>query len=330
VRGLLGRFLRVVRPLSETALPEKIVIATRESALARWQAEHVGGLLRAGHAGLEVELLPLKTRGDVLLDVPLAKAGGKGLFVREIEEALLSGRADLAVHSMKDMPAQLPRGLLLGAVPERETETDLFLSARFARLADLPPGARLGTGSLRRQAQVLAERSDLRITMLRGNVETRLRRLMRGEYDAIILASAGVKRLGLSAPFRECLAPPRFLPAIGQGALGLEMREDRRDMQRLVSVLDHEPSRLRLEAERAFLAGLNGGCQAPVAGHAVLDGEVLRLEGLVAEPDGSLVLRRSAEGPASRAAELGLRLAREMLDAGAGRILETLYGEGNA
>ena len=315
---------------SEIRMPQKIVIATRGSALALWQAEHVAGMLKTLHPNLEIALLQVKTGGDVLLDVPLAKAGGKGLFVREIEETLLAGQADLAVHSMKDMPALLPPGLILAAVPQREEETDVFLSAHFPNLGSLPSGATLGTSSLRRQAQVLAERPDLRIMPLRGNVDTRLHKLTERKYDAIILASAGLKRLRLNAPHQEILAPTRFLPAVGQGALGLEIRENHPDIQHLVALLDHKPSHLCVTAERAFLAGLNGGCQVPIAGYASLHGETLTLEGLVAEPDGSLILRRRAQGSAKQAREIGQNLAQELLHLGARRILETLYAKGNA
>lgn len=304
---------------------KKIVIATRGSALALWQANHIKSLLEVQHADLAVDLLVLKTRGDIFLDVPLAKVGGKGLFVKEIEEALLSGAADLAVHSMKDMPMLLPEGLILGAVPEREVLTDLFLSEQFSTLASLPHGATLGTSSLRRQAQVLAERPDLAITLLRGNVETRLRKMKEGQYDAIILASAGIKRLGLSATHQEELAPPRFLPAVGQGALGIEVRADRTDVLALIAFLEHRATRLCVEAERAFLAGLDGGCQVPIAGHAVLRGDNVHLVGLVGEPDGTLILRRSQEGKDS--VPLGQNLALELLDAGARTILQKLYSE---
>ncbi len=309
---------------------QKITIATRGSALALWQAEHIRGRLQARRPDLAVVLLVLKTRGDIFLDAPLAKVGGKGLFVKEIEDALLAGRADLAVHSMKDMPMALPDGLRLAAVPEREVWTDCFLSERFASLADLPPGANVGTSSLRRQAQVLAERPDVRISLLRGNVETRLRKMQEGAYDAIILASAGLRRLGLSARYQEDLAPPRFLPAVGQGALGLEIRADRPDLLELTAFLDHAPTRICVEAERAFLAGLDGGCQVPIAGHAELDGNVLRLEGLVAEPDGTLAYRRAAQGPADQPERLGRDVAEALLGDGARRILETLYAEGRA
>lgn len=306
---------------------KKIIIATRGSQLALWQAEHIRERLTAQYAGLEVELLVLKTRGDIIVDVPLAKVGGKGLFVKEIEEALLSGAADIAVHSMKDVPMVLPEGLVLGAVPEREVCTDLFLSERHASLAELPEGAVLGTSSLRRQAQTLLMRPDLKVTMLRGNVETRLRKMKEGQYDAIILARAGVKRLGLSATFQQDLTPPDFLPAVGQGALGVEMRDDRKDLHELLAFLEHRPTRLSVTAERAFLRRLDGGCQVPIAAHAVLDGDSMTLNALVASPDGSTVIRgsRAFAADLESAEKAGTALAEELLSRGADRILAELY-----
>ena len=306
---------------------KKITIATRGSKLALWQAEHIRERLEDRYAGLEVELLVLKTKGDIILDVPLAKVGGKGLFVKEIEEALLSGVADIAVHSMKDVPMVLPEGLVLGAVPEREVCTDLFLSERYAALEELPAGAVLGTSSLRRQAQVLALRPDIQVAMLRGNVETRLRKMKEGQYDAIILARAGVKRLGLSATHQQDLTPPDMLPAVGQGALGVEMREDREDLRELLSFLEHRPTRLCVEAERSFLRRLDGGCQVPIAAHAVLDGDTLKLDALVAGTDGKNVIRGSlctAAAP-EEADRMGRTLAEELLGRGADRILAELY-----
>ncbi len=306
---------------------KKAVIATRGSQLALWQAEHIKSRLMAQHPGLEVELLILKTKGDIILDVPLAKVGGKGLFVKEIEEALLSGAADLAVHSMKDVPMVLPEGLTLGAVPEREVCTDLFLSEKYAALDELPQGARLGTSSLRRQAQALALRPDLEVAMLRGNVETRLRKMKEGQYDAIILARAGVKRLGLGASLQQDLTPPSFLPAVGQGALGVEIREDRPEVRELVAFLDHMPTRLCVTAERSFLRRLDGGCQVPIAAHAVLDGEELALEALVADPMGRTVYRDSVRCAADLASAdaAGQSLAEKLLADGADKILEELY-----
>ncbi|WP_294558432.1 hydroxymethylbilane synthase [uncultured Mailhella sp.] len=306
---------------------KKVIIATRGSQLALWQAEHVRQRLMAQYAGLEVELLVLRTKGDIILDVPLAKVGGKGLFVKEIEDALLSGAADIAVHSMKDVPMVLPEGLTLGAVPEREVCNDLFLSEKYASLSDLPSGAVLGTSSLRRQAQVLAMRPDITVSMLRGNVETRLRKMKEGQYDAIILARAGVKRLGLGATFQQDLTPPDFLPAVGQGALGVEMREDRQDVRELLAFLEHEPTRLCVMAERAFLRRLDGGCQVPIAAHAVLEGGRLSLEALVAGVDGRTVIRGSLDCDATgeEAERTGCALAEDMLGRGAADILAELY-----
>lgn len=307
-----------------------VVIATRGSQLALWQAEHVKAQLMHAHPGLRVELLRIKTKGDIILDVPLAKVGGKGLFVKEIEEALLSGAADLAVHSMKDVPMELPEGLLLGCIPQRETPTDALLSVHYDSLDALPQGAHVGTSSLRRQAQLLALRPDLRISSLRGNVDTRMRKLLEGQYDTILLASAGVKRLGLTAPRMHVLDPATFLPAVGQGALGIECRADRQDILDLLRFFEHPATRVCVEAERGFLAGLEGGCQVPIAGHATMDAEdAFTLHGLVADADGSTVLRRSVSAKAGQARETGLALARTLLDDGAGDILARLY-DGNA
>lgn len=305
---------------------KSVTIATRGSRLALWQAEHVKARLQEAHPGLQVELMRIKTQGDVILDVPLSKVGGKGLFVKEIEEALLNGAADLAVHSMKDMPMDLPAGLILGCVPERETPDDMLLSARYDSLEQLPPGARVGTSSLRRQAQLLALRPDVRVSSLRGNVDTRLRKLLEGQFDAIILAAAGLKRLGLEAPRMRALGPDLFLPAVGQGALGIECRAERRDIVDMLAFLEHRPTRVCVEAERAFLAGMEGGCQAPIAGHAVMRGpDAFHLEGLAAELDGSHMLRRSVAGEADAPEAAGLSLARALLDDGAADILARLY-----
>ncbi len=301
------------------------VIATRSSKLALWQANHIKGLLETRH-GVAVELLPLKTTGDKILDTPLAKIGGKGLFVKEIEEALLDGRADLAVHSMKDVPAVQPEGLVVGVVPEREDLSDTLLSVHHDSLEALPQGAHVGTCSLRRQAQLLALRPDLRVENLRGNVDTRLRKLLEGQFDAIVMATSGLNRLGLEAPRMSRLRPPQFLPAVGQGALGLEFRADDAETATLLESLNHEHSRICVTAERGFLFGLEGGCQVPIAAHAELQDGVVRLEGLVAAVDGSLIIRRRAEAPAAEARDLGLRLADEVLAAGGKEILDAVYG----
>lgn len=299
-----------------------LVIATRGSRLALWQAEHVRERLVAAHPGLDVELKVIRTKGDIILDVPLAQVGGKGLFIKEIEEALLAGVAHVAVHSMKDVPMQLPAGLVLAAVPERENPADLFLSARHSGVDALPAGAVVGTSSLRRQAQILALRPDLRVVSLRGNVDTRLRKLLDGAFDAIIMAAAGMKRLGLSAPHAVELPMTDFLPAVGQGALGLECRDDDRQTLSLIACLEHPPTRVCIEAERGFLAGLEGGCQTPIAGHAVHgDAGTFCLEGMVASTDGSEVIRRSVTGNAGEARRAGFELAGMLRDAGASRLL---------
>ena len=294
---------------------EKLVIATRGSRLALWQANHVKDSLEAVHPGLAVELNIIKTKGDIILDVPLAKVGGKGLFVKEIEEALLSGAADIAVHSMKDVPMELP-----------EDPTDLFLSVDYDSLENLPAGAVVGTSSLRRQAQVLAQRPDLEVVSLRGNVDTRLRKLTEGQFAAIIMATAGMKRLGLSVP-KECpLAPPAFIPAVGQGALGIEFREDRKDLAEMLSFMEHRPTRICVEAERGLLAGLDGGCQVPIAGHAeMLDDGTFELEGLVGEVDGSVIIRRKVTGRADEARAVGFALARSLAEDGGAEILARVY-----
>lgn len=305
---------------------KKLVIATRGSRLALWQANHVKDSLEAAYPGLSVELNVIKTKGDIILDVPLAKVGGKGLFVKEIEEALLGGAADIAVHSMKDVPMQLPEGLILGIVPEREDPTDLFLSVNYDSLEELPAGAVVGTSSLRRQAQVLALRPDLRVESLRGNVDTRLRKLTEGLFAAIVMATAGMKRLGLSVPKERPLAPPAFVPAVGQGALGIEFREDRADLADLLAFMEHRPTRICVEAERGLLAGLDGGCQVPIAGHAeMIDGERFELEGLVGEVDGSAIIRRKVTGRADEARAVGLGLARTLAEAGGAAILAKVY-----
>ncbi len=303
-----------------------LTIATRGSRLALWQAEHIKSCLQAIAPELEIRLNVIKTKGDIILDVPLAKVGGKGLFVKEIEEALLNGEADLAVHSMKDVPMELPQGLLLGCVPPRENPTDCLLSCQYGSVAALPQNACVGTSSLRRQAQLLAQRPDLRIESLRGNVDTRLRKLREGVYDAIVLASAGLNRLELTAPCMHSLDPQVFLPAGGQGALGIECREDDYDLFALLAQLEDTPTRVCVEAERGFLAGLEGGCQVPIAGHArLLDDDTLCLEGLVAEVDGSRILRAQKQGHTSQARQWGLELASEILDQGGRAILEKLY-----
>jgi hydroxymethylbilane synthase len=299
-------------------------IATRESPLALWQAEHVKARLQSLHPGLDVQLLAMTTRGDQLLGAPLAAVGGKGLFVKELEQAMLEGRADLAVHSMKDVPAQQPEGLTLTAFLEGEDPRDAFVSNRYATLAELLQGAHVGTSSLRRQTQLRGLRPDLRISDLRGNVGTRLRKLDEGQYDAILLAHAGLARLGLGARIRESFDPEVFIPAIGQGIIGIECREDDARTRALVAPLHHQRSATRLIAERALNSRLGGACQVPVAGHARIKGGRLRLQALVGAPDGSRRVRGEIEGDVGEATELGLRLAEQLLAAGAREILSAL------
>lgn len=334
---------------------KRLTIATRGSRLALWQAGWVKEALNRLQPGLAIELLVLKTRGDLILDRPLAKVGGKGLFVKEIEEALLDGRADLAVHSMKDVPMQLPTGLTLGVIPKRGPVEDLLVCSTYRSLGDLPRGARVGTSSLRRQAQLLAKRPDLKILNLRGNVDTRLGKLLAGQYEAIVMAAAAVARLGLDQPGTASGAtlgvipgatnadaakpgtqnwpghvimnPEYFLPAAGQGALGLEYRQNRADLEQLLAPLEHAPSRACVLAERAFLAALEGNCQTPIAALAHLgeyagpEATKLRLEGLVADEQGKRVIRRVMEGSFDKPLELGQNLAELIKEAGAAEIL---------
>jgi hydroxymethylbilane synthase len=298
-------------------------IATRKSQLALWQAEHVAKLLRLAHAGLEVVLVPLVTQGD-RIQGSLAAVGGKGLFIKELEVALEEQRADIAVHSMKDLPADLAAGLTIGAVLERVDARDALVAALGQRFEDLPRGARVGTSSLRRQAQLLAARPDLKIQALRGNVDTRLRRLDAGEMDAIVLACAGLIRLGLESRISAPLDPKICLPAVAQGVIGIECRRADLRALRLVSVLDHQATRIAMLAERAFARRLDGSCQSPIAAHAELEGRRLMLDGLVAEPDGSRLLRDRQVGSIDDPAALGGQLAERILAAGAGLLLERL------
>ena len=300
-------------------------IATRKSKLALWQAEHVAARLRRAHPGLEIQLVPLTTQGDLIQDRTLAAIGGKGLFIKELEVAMLERRADLAVHSMKDVPAEMSGEFQIAAVLERADARDALIGAKgVARLEDLPPRARVGTSSLRRQAQLYAARPDLRIETLRGNVDTRLRRLDTGDLDAILLACAGLMRLGLESRISVRLDPHVCLPAVGQGIIGIECRSADVRTRELLHPLDDPGTRRVLEAERAFAERLGGSCQSPIAAHAQLHAEQLSLEGLVAEPDGSRLLRDSIRGSASQGAALGRLLAERLLAAGAAALLERL------
>lgn len=305
-----------------------IRIATRRSRLALWQAGHVAERLRALHPGSEVRLVPIVTEGDRILDRSLAAIGGKGLFIKELEQAMLAGEADLAVHSMKDVPAALPAGFRIAAVLERADPRDAFVADAHDGFADLPAGARVGTSSLRRQCQLLSQRPDLRIQPLRGNVETRLDKLRSESLDAIILAAAGLDRLGLGGRIRERLAAEVSLPAVGQAAIGIECRDDDGRTAELLEPLEHAPTRSCVEAERAFALRLGGSCQSPIAAHADLQGPTLRLRGLVGAPDGTAVFADRAAGPAGTAREIGTALAERLLAAGAGPLLESLRHPG--
>ncbi len=300
-------------------------IATRQSPLALWQAEHIRARLEAMHADLTVELVTFVTQGDKILDTPLAKIGGKGLFVKELEAALMDGRADLAVHSMKDVPMALPEGLSLAVICEREDPLDAFVSNHYASFADLPQGAKVGTSSLRRKCQILKARPDLEIIDLRGNVGTRLSKLDDGQYDAIILASAGLKRLGLAERIRHTIQPDVSLPAVGQGALGLECRSQDQAVLDLILPLMHAETNVCVRAERAFNAYLEGGCQVPIAGYATLQNGQLQIEGRVGSVDGQTILKAVQYGAPEQAEMLGEELAKALLAQGAGELLKALY-----
>ncbi|PID46304.1 MAG: hydroxymethylbilane synthase [Proteobacteria bacterium] len=299
-------------------------IATRKSALAIWQAEYVAKRLRQIHAGLQVELVGMVTRGDVILDTPLAKVGGKGLFVKELETGMLEGSADIAVHSMKDVPMAFPEGLHLPVIMAREDPTDAFVSNTVESIDTLPQHARVGTCSLRRQAQLREYRPDLQILDLRGNVNTRLAKLDNGEYDAIILASAGLIRLGFEARIRERISIERSLPAIGQGAVGIECREDDERINALLAPLIHHDTAVRVRAERALNNRLNGGCQVPVAGFAELAGEQIYLRGLIGYPDGSSIYRAEMRGAIADAEAIGVAVAEDLLAQGGRSVLESI------
>ena len=305
----------------------EIRIATRKSALALWQAEYVKARLEQAHPGILVTLVPMVSRGDKLLDSPLSKIGGKGLFVKELETALLDNQADIAVHSMKDVPMDFPEGLGLFCICEREDPRDAFVSNTYASLDDLPQGSIVGTSSLRRQAQLLTRRPDLEIRFLRGNVNTRLAKLDAGEYDAIILAAAGLIRLGFEQRITSPISIEDSLPAGGQGAVGIECRSADPEIHALLTPLHHADTAVRVTAERALNKHLNGGCQVPIACYAVLEGEQIWLRGLVGEPSGGVLLSADARAPRAAASELGVQVAEALLAQGAGDILKAVYGE---
>jgi hydroxymethylbilane synthase len=297
-----------------------LIVGSRGSQLALWQARHIAA--RLAGLGAETRIEIIKTTGDKITDVPLAKVGGKGLFTKEIEEALLDRSIDVAVHSLKDVPAELPPGLILSAIPEREDPHDALIGRA---LAELGPGSRVGTSSLRRSSQLLALNRGLVIEMLRGNVDTRLRKLSEGQYDAIVLAAAGLRRLGWQDRIREIIPVGIMCPAVGQGALAIETRHDGGEAERLVSKLDHPPSRAAVTAERALLATLGGGCQVPVGGHARVNGASIHLRAIVASPDGSRIV--TGERTGEDAVQIGEALGRELLDRGAREILAEVYAQ---
>lgn len=306
--------------------PSRLVIASRESALALWQAEHIRDRLRALYPQTKVEILGMTTQGDQILDVTLSKIGGKGLFVKELETALENGSADIAVHSLKDVPMHLPSGFALACIAEREDPRDAFVSNAYAGLQDLPAGSVVGTSSLRRESQLRARFPHLKIEPLRGNVQTRLRKLDAGQYAAIILAAAGLKRLGLGARIRAILSSEDSLPAVGQGALGIETRADRGDLKALLAPLHHADTATCVLAERAMSRALAGSCQVPLGGFAEMQNGNLRLRGFVATPDGSLLVRAEMTAAAGDPEALGDAVAQDLLRQGAGEILAALNG----
>jgi hydroxymethylbilane synthase len=307
-------------------------IATRESALALWQAEYVKAQLEHFHPDITVVLVPMTTKGDIWLDTPLAKIGGKGLFVKELEVAMLEDRADIAVHSMKDLPVDFPPGLDLEVICPREDPRDAFVSNTYASLNDLPQGAIVGTSSLRRQCQLKAKRPDLDIRDLRGNVNTRLRKLDEGQYDAIILAAAGLIRLKMSERIAQTIEPEEMLPANGQGAVGIECRINDENIKALLAPLECNTTRIRVLTERAMNKALEGGCQVPIASYSVIsaDGKEVHLRGLVGAVDGSEIIESEITGPIEQGEVLGHTLAQELLSRGADRILQQVYATANA
>ncbi len=313
---------------SDNGARSSLVIGTRGSQLAMWQAEWVQARLQEIAPHLSIRLERIQTSGDKILDVPLAKIGGKALFVKEIEEALMRKDIDLAVHSMKDVPSVLPEGLAIHCVPKREDPRDALLSRNGESFRALPHSAKIGTSSLRRQSQFLAQRPDFSIHMLRGNLDTRVRKLQEGQFDAIVLAASGLKRLGWIAQITECLSPDISLPAVGQGALGIEGRADDVFIQNLLTPLNDFASRIAVSAERAFLARLEGGCQVPIGGHASIDGQQVTFHGLVASVDGTQIIREDICGAVGEADSLAVTVAERILEAGGDKILHDIYERG--
>lgn len=308
----------------QTHSPSKLVIASRESALAMWQAKHIQARLQNLYPNCDVQILGMTTTGDQILDTPLAKVGGKGLFVKELETALADGRADLAVHSMKDVPMNLPEGFMLAATGEREDPRDAFVSNDFASLEDLPIGSIVGTSSLRRQSQLQARFAHLKIESLRGNLQTRLRKLDEGQYAAIILAAAGLIRLGLSARIRSVISPEHSIPAVGQGALGIEICSHRTDLLNVLAPLNHAETQACVEAERAFSRALAGSCTVPLGAYATFNTGKINMTGFVASVDGKHMLVETAQGAANEAAAIGNALASQLRAKGADKILAML------
>ena len=310
-------------------MKKDLKIGTRASLLAVTQSTWVKNQIETQYPGTTVELVKITTKGDKILDVPLAKVGGKGLFVKELEDALLDGRVDLAVHSMKDVPSELPPGLEVAIVPPRENPLDAFISINYGSLDEMPSGAKIGTSSLRRKAQLAALRPDIKIVDLRGNLDTRLRKLEEGQYDAIILAAAGLNRLGLSEKITTLFTEKQMLPAVGQGSLGIELRKSDTELLQGLNFLHHRETAIAMKAERAFLLRLEGGCQVPIGAFAALNGSEVSLTGLIASEDGAEILKEAVTGPTDSASELGVALAEKLLELGGRRILDVVYGNQN-
>lgn len=309
------------------ALNKKVVkIGTRGSALALWQATWIKKRLEDRYSEITLELIKIKTKGDKISDVPLSKIGGKGLFVKEIEQALMDGRIDMAVHSMKDVPTEVPYGLYIGIIPERDDPRDILITKQGDTLRTIKRGAKIGTSSLRRKAQLLYLRKDLQVVPLRGNLDTRIRKLDKEDLDAIIVASAGVRRMELQEKVSEYLSPGVILPAVGQGALGIELRQGDEKTYNLVAFLDHPQTSLSVQAERSFLKRLGGGCQVPIAALGIFENKRLKLQGLVANTKGTQIIKDQIEGKPSNAQELGKKLAERLLRKGAQKILDEVYG----
>ncbi len=306
---------------------DKIVIGTRKSVLALWQAEYVAARLREAYPHVQVELLPVSTRGDEILDMPLAEIGGKGLFIRELEYLIREGKADMAVHSLKDMPAELPQDFTLAAVTDREDPRDAFVSLKYRSVDELPAGAKVGTSSLRRQSQLLHRRSNLRIESLRGNVQTRLRKLDEGQYDAVILAAAGLKRLGLGDRIGSYLSTAESIPAAGQGVMAVEVRKDDAELREMLAFLHNEKVASCIAAERAFLGRVGGDCKVPAGAFAEVEGERIRVDAFISSEDGQRFYRRSVSGPVPEAEALGASVAGALLDDGGRAVLEEIAVE---